>query len=661
MIEKWKTPIWSGKTSARLYRASAFLSGIVLFSVSSLFTLPLIDGWFNFPLGSKSYFPYRDYYYPVPPLTFFEAQIVSNFSQPALMLRILHILLGGFFTLSLYQIASNFSKKATTLTITIFVSAILSTLRLEPAGGWNTQSVMFSVVGLAFFTYGWQRKDFTLQIGLMSGIFFFLGIITKQTVLFPFATLIFWSTLIGIKRKNNSILHFVGSIVAVQIIGSVLLTIYLMRNSAFNEFLNSILTSGGKNLELTDLSRKTIIGIIENTINYRSFLLLILISLHSFKYFHRKIIYQNELFTGALILLSVNIFSNLNEFNQVLTGVTIFLLFFFSNKSILLRNNIIFNSFLLVIIPISIGIINTMPVEPNLIAKLKNYALINGNLQQFWITIGIYLVFNSLKKFSIHKNCSEKKDIEFFLGSYVASNIVFAVLSSGGGYFVFWFIPILIIGIPRFISETRKSVSIHSKLSSVVSMLIVVASTLLLNLQTIVTPYSWWGWNSPSITTQNRVTIEDGYYKGLVVTQDQDILMKQIAEYEMKAAKLSTIRPTTLYSFPNISMTQSLTSMTNYTGLNCVIAWFDLCPNQLAASDLMKLSRKPPSVVVWSQPGEDVFLVHEELFLKQKSVLRNWSEYRNAQVKSGSWKLIGQIPPSTMNWWPIEIYAVVSK
>jgi hypothetical protein len=302
-----------------------------------------------------------------------------------------------------------------------------------------------------------------------------------------------------------------------------------------------------------------------------------------------------------------------------------------------------------------------MPAEQNLIAKLKNYALINGNLQQFWTTIGIYLVFHSLMKFRIHKNCSEKKDVEFLLGSYVASNIVFAVLSSGGSYFTFWFIPILIIGIPRFISETRKSVSLHSQLSAVASMLIIVTSTLLLNLQTIVTPYSWWGWNSPSIINQNRVTIEEGYYKGLVVTQDQDNFMKKIAEYEMKAAQLSTIKPTTLYSFSNIPMTQSLTGITNYTGLNCVIAWFDLCPNQLAAADLIKLSRKPPSVVVWSQPGEDAFLVHEELFLKQKSVLRNWNDYRIAQVKSGSWKLVGQISPSTMNWWPIEIYAVVSK
>jgi hypothetical protein len=648
-------------TVRKLYAASAFLSGVLLFFTASFFTLPLIDGWYNFPGGSKSIFPYRDYYYPVPPFTYFEAQIVSALPFPSISLRLFHILLGGFFSLSLYGLATKFSSRKNALCAAIFCCSILSSLKLEPAGGWNTQSIFLSTIGLSFYIHGWMSENQKSKFGIFAGIFFFLSAITKQTVILPIFTLIACSLVIGIKRKSHATLKLIQMTILVQIIGGIILSLYLHINSALSSFVQIMISSGGKNLIILDLLQKILAGLLENLFKYHSILIVTLVLLHFCRSYIRNKFLLKSIGMSTLILLSINIFSNLNQLNQIIVGIILSMLNVFSLKLVNKQKYLILNVVIVLIIPIILGINNFGPSEKNILTKIKMFLFLNNNIMEFWITSSILMVLFFFTQLRSDKKPSLDYEVSLLISLFVISNIIFAALSSGGSYFLFWFIPILIIGIPKLISILKQELKHIEKIAYISLMTIIIISIISFVGKTIVLPYSWWGWNEPSILHHERVRVESGYYKGVFITKQQKSLMDTVADYQIKAAQISPIKPRTLHSFPNIVMTQSLTPIANYTGLNCFIAWFDLCPNKLAIEDLEKFKQLPSSVVVWSQPTEDAFIIHEQLFLKEKSALRSWNEYRLSQVESKSWQLVGSIPASSMNWWPIEIYAVMKN
>ena len=647
--------------SGKLHPSIAFSTGIFLFFTSSFFTLPLIDGWSNFPGASKSLFPYRDYYYPVPPFTYFEAQVFSNFQLPSISLRIFHIILGGSFTVSLYYLASKFADKKDSLIVAIFCSAILSSLRLEPAGGWNTQSIMLSTIAITFYVYGWMNDNQQKKFGFLAGIIFFLSALTKQTILIPFAMLIISSILIGIRNKNNSVLRLIKYTVLAQIISGVILIVFLRRNLAMEPFIKMMLTSGGKNLAFNDLANKIAAGMIDTQLSYHSLFLIILILLHYFKKLIKNENWFDTAYIYLLILLSINIFSNLNIIYQLSVSLVLFLFYNILKKPFNRKWDTLPNLMIILICPVVIGIINSPTNEQSISKKIKNYLFTDINLEEFWMTLAFLIILIFLIKIKTTEKSSKIYQVNFLIAIYVVSNLFSAVLSSGGSYFLFWFIPVLIVGIPFLISSLRNSTVRNWKLTYAMLLIVLLFSTISAIGKTLDTPYSWWGWTEPSVFQQNRIVVDGGYYKGLPVTQAQQTFMKLIAKYESEAASLSPITPVTLYSFPNIIMTQSLTSITNYSGLSCLIAWFDLCPDTLAREDLEKFKDNPPSVVVWSQPTEGAFLVHEKLFLRSRSALRDWNNYRLSQFEKGSWKLVGYVPPSDMNLWPIQIYAVMQK
>ena len=651
----------SANPSGKVFPAIVFSAGAALFSIGSFFTLALIDGWFNFPGASKFLFPYRDYYYPVPPFTYFEAQVFSRFPLPSISLRIFYVILGSCFALSLYYLAAKFSDKRTASIVAIFCTSILSLLRLEPAGGWNTQSIMFSTIAITFCIYGWMNDSQQLKFGMLAGIFFFLSVLTKQTVLFPVAMLIIASTLIGIRRKSHSILKLIKYTVSAQIISGAILVVFLHRNSALGPFVKTMLTSGGKNLVLDDLVEKIVVGILEIILNYHSLLIGSLILLHYFQKRIKNAYYFDTAYICVLILLSVNIFSNLNEVFQISLSVILFLIYHILEKRFSNRSGTILNIIIVIICPIAIGIIKSIPNESNILTKIQGYLLANINLQEFWLTLAFFIILLFLIQNKTTEEFSRIYQVNFLIAIYVISNLVFAVLSSGGSFFLFWFIQLFIIGVPFLISNLRKFAIPNFKLTFALLMSLLLFTTISLVGKALHNPYSWWGWNEPSVFHENRILVGSGYYKGLPVTQEQHTLIKLIASFETKAALLSPIRPTTLFSFSNIPMTQSITPIANYSELNCTIVWFDLCPDELVKKDLQKFKVNPPSVIVWSQPTEDAFFVHEKLFTKQRSALRDWDVYRLSQIENGSWKLVGTIPPSSMNWWPIQIYAVMQK
>jgi hypothetical protein len=649
-----------------LWLALASLAAVAIFALSAFSIYPLIDGWFSFPLGDPSLFPYRDYFFPVTPLIYLEAQAGRYLSLPVTGVRVSLLVLPALFGLSLASLASRYVSRRVAFVVATAVVALLAALRLEPPGGWNTQSIMFLTLGIALFIKAWESEPvherrrprfahpFSLALALLSGLGFFLAILVKQTVAANVALVLIMFVIcmrvIHGRATGSRALRLVVVIVLEQVALAVPVLIFLSVNGALAAFFSDMLSTGGKNPRLLKAGVDIVGGALGTLASPPALAIAALAGV-----------------AGALLALSARL-PRRSRPRRVTAQVIVAVLAVLAVLAALvaLRLPMTSGSPVAYLSALSLPIQSTWTVA-SLLSTLILGTVLYVTMRR--ATAGAAVAApprpTAPPVAGRRQWRTDDSPIIVALATAVAS-IVIGVLSSGGTYFAYWFVPSVAIFIAFFVSRMQDSDGLRLFVPALLCTLLF--STGAFAASIITAPYEWWGWNEPPLLGR-RVVADFGYPDGLRLSPRSYSFYSNVREAEQKAARrrLSveasstlprTERRLSIFSFPNINSTLTLTSMRPYTEATCLSLWFDLCPNALAARSLEEFRKNPSDVIAWMDPSERAFMTHETLFLGERSALRDWQAYRDRQVRSRAWVATKVIPATATspNEWPVTIY-----
>lgn len=671
---------------------------IALFAGPQLMTFPIMDGWSYFPLGSAEYFPYRDYFYPVTPLTFFEARIFALFPDPLLASRLIMLVLPALLASAVMSLASAFVSKRDAFTVSALLVSTLGVLRLEALAGWNTQFFVYTAVGIALAAKSWTtgvgkpRKASNsispMLYAILAGTAFSLAMMVKQTTIVTVAVivvgLVLWLRLRFGARVGRRGLVLSAATLVVPGLSIAMLAIYLESHRALGPFVWDMLSAGGKN---PDLFKG--LGAIWSEINLYLLnpaslvvLLLIVLILLAVK---RDLTWNSSGIAARTLFAVVALLAYLVlETTLVNTppGREMMIAIALCCASIAVfprRNGIVLfaerglavRTFVAIfVIPVLVGAFRMRDDFPGYLEGL-------ASVERRWISFSIlgtiiltyattstkgYQVLSSL--FSTDEptrrrlNSPDSQSVIIVLAILSAVGSLVNVFSSGGTLYMQFFIPSLAIFLAVLIRWIRGRSGSRLLLPSLVS--VVYGSTVVFICAAIVAPYSWFGWKEESLLNGPRSWSAEGYLSGIALSPQSKGVYDRLGRAETVGAELSGAQDPTLFTFPNLPGAASLTALRPYGGLPCVVLWFDVCPNELAEKSLERFSRNPAQVIVWTDPPEEVIGSDEATFIRGRSAIRDWLGYRNAEVLARRWVLVDTIPVTTSspNRWPISVYSV---
>ena len=649
------------------FNISAFLAGSILYTPISLTILPIFDGWFNTPLGDSNRLPYKDYYFPTPPLTYFEAQFFEIFPTSGLALRLFAILLYGFFTLSLYSISNKYIDRTRSLWIAIFCTSILINLKLEAPGGWNTQSAILTTIGFSLFLQQW--RNFTnnkshlkpsFHRGILIGLFFFMSSCVKQTTFIAQSFLLLAAYILSTTQGNTKRKKLILSVILTQLITGCFLLAYLHLNGTLKYFLTQTLSSGNKKFDVSRLILNVFSEYHRSITNEFTLALLVFIIVVEINKKLNQPTNLHGFYKYYVTVISTVIFTEFDLLQKFLIVITTIAISKLCNRLIGEKYRSGWEKIILMFAPIVFQYIelrnNASFVNSSNFQVLKIYIIkLDHILQKHWIIFClcaiVFAVFQRYRHKSEHSLEILLVAVFSFAGMFMGS------LSSGGDFYLFWFIPMLAVIISVLINSVTE---INATVLRFFIFFVVSMSFFTFTTNTLRTPYDWWLWKEPQRISTDYQFLESGYYKGLLVRGVQVDFYNRVNSAEERALGLSKIKEKTIFSFPNINYVESLISNTRYRKLRCPSLWFDLCPNDLAKGDLIRFRTDPPAVVVWADLPPESFKVHENVFLQGKSSLREWDTYRNLQVRSGAWQIVDIIPANSkhLNSTPVTIYSI---
>lgn len=683
-----------------VWYSAAILFGLAAFLPTQVMIFPLMDGWSHFPLANDNFLPYRDYFYPVPPLTIWQAQFFSLFDYQLLAYRLtLTLIMVPAFMWALMRLAHRLIRVEYAFFISIGTLSTLLVLRLEPINGWNLQSFMLFTIGIAALegalascsksaTGGRRASPFLW--GLLAGVFFGAAALAKHTTvivaLVVLVTLVLWA-LVRTPRKYRQ--RFALSMSGLGLglaVWALTLYIYLSQGQQFRGFIENILSGGGKGASLSKVLESSSVALSTLLLNASTMLAVSLVLLWSVKVQRPRLsanrwIGSPQLFITFAVILTFGAanFLSLGNAQSALrvfsTGILVFLFLvvllrfvprIFGRKG--------FYELVVLLVLVALPLAFLLPGTGSLVdyfAALANAMQNPISQAALGITALILVVLfippwrKGMYAVLAGAEDGDERRILFegilILGVVQVPVLFVNVLSSGGFVYPIWFVsvlPILLAIAWAFLGTTEWN-SVWST-SAIVILSLIPAAALA---GVISSPYSWFGWREPPLTAGPRVFSELGYVKGLALAPSVAAFYDRVAEAELKAAQLSGVRNPTVFTFPYTAAAAALTGLEPYAGLPCVVLWVDVCPNASVAASLEDFKRAPADVIVWSQPDEGILSGHEGIFLGERSAIRDWVALKEESVASGEWVLVDQVNPPVDEYpaSPLQVFYRVPR
>lgn len=668
---------------------------VVTYAQVNFRILPLIDS-ILYPLGQQGNLPYRDYYFPVTPGTYFLTQFAYWLpgDQNLYTFRLLGLLFLPLLSYSAYFVSRKFSGQGIAILMSAIAVGSFFSLGLEMLGGWNLIPIAFNFAGLTLIILAIVEEDLKrckiakIEISqnflrlFLAGFLFSLAVLFKQTHLIQLIlqVMIWWILMRFVLGKKVTERVFTTKNAIAIVLGASVTALslfaWLVSNNIVNDFLNNMVSFGGKSPTITSL-----FGVIFEQVTLlltsflpMIFLLLILISAvfldkakleialplfiilaFQFSYFllwqSSSLEYVPILWISAASLLisvmSIYKFCS-KESKQLWLSLSWFVFISIQSSYLVLNSEYLF----------------------------KGLALLNFSeklLVGFSYTLSIYVVLSLLLK---HKDQDRQEVTDFYSQNFttdrwntvallaiagVFSELV-NLLSSGGQIYFIWVMPFLIVLFQVFVSQS--TASFRFELFSIPYAVLFLTSIGLFAQGTI-TPYSWWGWREPTLLKPS-VSSSIEVFKGLSPESSVETFYVDLAKLEIAAASRSKNEDPTVLSLGNIPMATSVSGLRPYSSHYCRVQWFDLCPDGVLERDLETLKINPPDVIVFAEITPAAFSVHESLFLHGPSELRRFRDWRYQQVRQGNWVEVGKVRTigsyadriSGGSRWTVRVYAV---
>ncbi len=651
----------TGSWGARAFDGIAIFLSAVILSIPSFLFFPMMDGWSWFPLGDPDLLPYRDYFYPVTPLTFWEAQFAANFESPWMALRFSLLPLAVAYTASNYFLARLWINRLPAAVLTVFTAVLIPSLRLESLPGWNTQFLMLNAIGIALLIFAAKRNETTpgdskvILIASLAGVSFSLGFLAKQTEALSAGLICGMLWILLIMRYPNNPRKSIFAIIpaVVMLLSTGLLFTWLTCLNLQNSFVADMLSGGGKNPTLLKFAE-------------------------SLAAIYGRYIASPEVIISSATLLIFFLARRqfpVSKFAPTFAPVAftfIASVFLFPGRTVPL---LLLGSALTVFGFMKLNSLLNLPPKPTMVVLQTAITLtffaaifaretlipqINSTSISFVLTAMIYWAFSRIREQVIEDKRGRRELIqgENRIALDIASITILAALintmSSGGDAYIQWFISALIIFTSWFMARNQATKY------ALVYLLII--ATLLQGLLVARSPYVWFGYSATSLLGPREGVTFPNLGTIVVPVADAQIL----TEIRKTVSVLITDSPNenlTVFSFPNIPGAAAVSGLEPYKHLRCFVQWFDVCPNSTSSKDLGIFKANPPDMVIWQNLKNSEVRMHEKAFLNARSSLRDWQSYKDQQVSSGSWILIKTVRSS--NSTPIkddiEIYRVLVK
>ncbi|MDR1024784.1 MAG: hypothetical protein LBL56_03585 [Treponema sp.] len=158
-------------------------------------------------------------------------------------------------------------------------------------------------------------------------------------------------------------------------------------------------------------------------------------------------------------------------------------------------------------------------------------------------------------------------------------------------------------------------------------------------IQKMAIPYYWWGWvESPVSRNEEYRVVDHEELAGFLLSRRTANMYEKICTLIEK----NSPEGANLYSFPHVPIFNILTKRMSESTFSHV-HYFDVCPDNIAVQDAIRLRKNPPDMIVLNNFDESDWRFHEAYFRGNKrSGQRDIKELIEKWVEEGTYKVIGQ-------------------
>lgn len=609
-------------------------SGISLTSISTIWS-PTQDWYLEWAsYWNDGLLPYKDFYFPFPPLYLALYRYILHAPDPLLLSRLFNFAIIVTLSVGVYKLLSIKFKDFTAFFVT---ATVMLWWQINPT---NTISGYFEFACclLAWGLYFLLGQGGSIKF-VISGMLIAASSLVKQNYVFTVISLSALSFIYILLLKGPHIKRFVF-LLAGFLLTYLLFLFYLVKNKSYTLFIDTMLQGGGKNLEFSNLVRNLIIEVVKPQ-TALTFIILIasiaaFVRVKKFSVFSDK--YKENLGV-RLYTLSVICFFYFHRFEsvpQILISFFMLLILFVATQVVINRIQFLQTFYWAMPIFFVIGswvISNSsfgdfLRIE-ELDYGLKYFSNFVGSMLWSLSVIVLLLVFYKVFNYSKYSRNYFIFLNDKILKDYIFISVILSLFLGGlinaynGSAFIDSNIILCAILLAILLDGALISPKNRVRLISFIWLPLSLSSVLITT-----NPYSWYGW-SETIKTQN-ISNSLELFRNFKLTTQQTNFYEEVHNTIEKISTESISRNLTIAQVPAQPILMNLNNLTHYK-MFCPVMHIDVCPESASRVDLNNFQKNPPDVFLYYSFGVETLFGLEEAFRDgQKSNIRRIEEWLNS-------------------------------
>lgn len=631
------------------------ISQLVLIRLVIWRVIPTSSGWYMTWVDvARSRVPYRDFYVPFPPgALFFEGFLPNLFAKQFVYQDVLHSIYWISMAVALYSLIRYFAAPVESF---VACAIALSVYFVQPGNiisGYYETMYMFLIAGLSLSLYSCRKKYKFLF--LLAGMTLSISTTIKQTAWLPAGFLLValcfeLGPFRGLALKMR--LHFLCGAIAPWL----LVTVWNLQVGNFGEMWRALLSGGGKGS--SDL---TVIPLFLQSVIQGRELWIVFLALSTYLLLRNR---QEELsrkaswVVGTILMVwivsDVMFAGSAPNVGQAIQLVFAILLFAIGasrtwsdrtgTNSIKIPRIAVLSALLGLLVVILMANVR-QPVSGLLSINVPLWLFQGGQR----LTYSLYaLALCGLGYCVIHSlgrgDSLESRSRDFRLVIVVMLSLQVLNSFAGTPTLETW---LLVLPFGILMLRDLLAQLVDEKATAVIGGLLVLWLPALSAIQNA-QPYDWLGIKSPPVV-ELRVRPKVSGLEEFRVSATKALFLEQLERF----AKPSVMRGTpTLVGVRNSGMA-SLIGLNVYP-LNCVVLWWDVCPENLAQADFARIQRNPPKTVLWTFEDEPTINGNELAWRSgQKSAVRNIQDFLTKQMSEDRYRTLFEMPENDDGSGPI--------
>lgn len=621
-----------------------------------------IVGWNQFcaRLMDDGKFPYRDYFYYLPPLYLWLARAIIKVTNGNFLLyRVYGIVERIVIQIIIFKILKRFFKMEH-VWLASFLGELISCLSLfDGYGDYNQTKKLLIVLNVYFAVRffesleGKKSKKICCLWMAALGCSLGLGVLCVQTGLVYFATILIVLAWYFISKKQRIGLAYIFDYVVSFSVPIIAASIYLYANGALGAFIDQIFLSGNSKGEVGSIILNFFKGFIKiDSLLLAAALIVLCCLIYQRGKWNERKWYKPLLYGDVCLTLYFSY--------QMLAGNLSSLMTALSNYKILLA---------LLVLAIFVLLLcfhyQGKKEKDDAYYIERDFCLIGG-LVVFFLCLNVIVNSETIADFYNASSFFSFKNlfsyVAFYLSlAFILFEFIHLILYKTTKYHVgllvfvsisaaYQFVNFIGAGTNSFSANSSALwfpllfcilfdiVSKRSKFLKIAALLAVLLISNLSVAQRISVPYNWYGWWDGPVNENNAYTIDLPGMEGMRVKKRDKLTFEQVT----KLIKENSDEDDFVFTFPHIKLYNILSDrMEMPTFVPCY--WFDVCPDKFADIDAEILKTTEPELIVWCDVGENAWKIHEDLFRNgNPSSQRKIQEWFNTVTQS-KYQKIGQV------------------